>query len=363
MEQDNTTNLKILRNRVKRLLKKPQPKQRTPEWFKQRQTRVTASEAASCFYKTEKVCQEYVKEFNITNFKFKDTEPLNPYDTKEQYIIKKCNSFFGLNDFKDNPYTLWGKKYEDVASRLYAKLKNTTIHEFGLLSHSRLKWLAASPDGITSDGVMLEIKCPKSRKIIDTAPPLYYWIQCQIQLECVNLDFCDFLECEIEELLSEDEFLNTVQESNQDLGIILQELTNTPLVEFKYVYPPINLTTKEDYLTWKNDILQSTDKMLYKPIYYKITKYNIIRVKRNKKWFEDNKYDIKATWDIITRYQNNPEDFEKYKESMELIKNKSYWDKYHSTICNINDNESEYCFNQNEFDKVKEYLCDIASTN
>ena len=79
---------------MKTLLKKPQPKQRTPEWFKQRQTRITASEAASCFYKTEKACQAYIKEFNIQNFKFKDTEPLNPYDTKEQYIIKKCNSFF-----------------------------------------------------------------------------------------------------------------------------------------------------------------------------------------------------------------------------------------------------------------------------
>lgn len=359
---DNSTDLKILRKRVKTLLKKPQPKQRTPEWFKQRQTRITASEAASCFYKTEKVCQEYIKEFNIPNFKLKDTEPLNPYDTKEQYIIKKCNSFFGVNTFKDNPYTIWGKKYEDVACRLYAKLKNTIIHEFGLLPHSRLKWLAASPDGITSDGVMLEIKCPKSRKIVESAPPLYYWIQCQIQLECVNLDHCDFLECEIEELSSEEEFMRTELEDRQDFGIILQERKQED-EEFKYIYPPIELTKKEEYLEWKNANVNENCTNL--PIYFKITKYNIIRIKRSKKWFEDNKGDIKATWDIITRYQNNPDDFEKYKESIEIIKNKGFWDKYHSTICDINDNESEYYFDSTNNDIVDENKnnCNIESSN
>jgi putative phage-type endonuclease len=230
---------KKLRRKVRALQKKPQPEQRTPEWFKQRQTRITASEAASCLFKSQKVCEPYVREFNISNFKYKDNEPLNPYETKEDYIIKKCSAFYGKSVFRDNPATLWGKKYEEVANRLYSKIKQTKVFEFGLLSHARLKWLAASPDGITADGVMLEIKCPKSRKIDPSAPPLYYWIQVQIQLESTDLEFCDFLECEIEELSCEQEFLAKQPLGNQDIGIVLQIMDSGP--EPKFIYPPLEI--------------------------------------------------------------------------------------------------------------------------
>lgn len=292
--------IKKLRSRVKTLQKKPQPEQRTPEWFKQRQTRITASEAASCLYKTKQVCEAYVKEFGITNFKYKDTEPLNPYETREEYIIKKCCGFYGESTFKDNPFTLWGKKYEEVANRLYTKLYNTKVHEFGLISHSRLKWLAASPDGITEDGIMLEIKCPKSRKIDTSAPPLYYWIQVQIQLESVGLEHCDFLECEIEEIASEAEFLTVQAREKQDIGIVLQKINNYS-TEPAYVYPPVELVTHEDYISWKN----SYDSSSYVPTYYLISKYNVMRISRSREWFAAVKDDMKATWEMIIRFQNN----------------------------------------------------------
>ena len=197
----------MLRKRVKQLQKKPQPEQRTPEWFTQRQTKVTASEAASCLFKSEKVCNNYIQAFGLTNFKLNENAPVNPYETREEYIIKKCTGFYGEQVFRDTPHTLWGKKYEEVATRLYRKLHKTNVIEFGLLNHSRLKWLAASPDGITEDGIMLEIKCPKSRKIDPQAPTLYYYIQMQIQLECANLEQCDFLECELMECTTEQEWL------------------------------------------------------------------------------------------------------------------------------------------------------------
>ena len=174
--------LKRNRKRVKLLQKRPQPEQRTPEWYTARHKRITASEAASCLFKSKNTCEAYVQEFNLTDFKYKDTEQLNHYETREDYIIKKCDSFYGKNVFKDTIYTLWGKKYEEVANTLYCQLNNTTVIEFGLVSHSRLKWLAASPDGITPDGVMLEIKCPKSRKIDESRVPVHYWIQTQIQM-------------------------------------------------------------------------------------------------------------------------------------------------------------------------------------
>jgi putative phage-type endonuclease len=341
---ESKCDLNKLKKRVKTLMSKPQPEQRTPEWFKERQTRITASEAASCLDKSESVCKSYVDEFNISNFKYK-TEPLNPYETKEDYIIKKCSAFYGKAVFKDNQFTLWGKKYEEVANRLYSKLYNTKVHEFGLISHNRVKWLAASPDGITENGIMIEIKCPKSRKIDSSIPPLYYWVQVQIQLEVCDLEECDFLECEIEEINTEEDFLNIKLSGNQDLGIIFQILDSGP--DPKFIYPPIELITQQDYINWKNEILQSnSNPSNLQPIYYYISKYNVIRIKRSKLWFSNVRSTIKKTWEIIMRLQSNKDDFEKYKESIHLIKNKTFLEKWNGTSCLIHDNDSTFIRDQ-----------------
>lgn len=339
------------KGRVKTLLKKPQPEQRTPEWFKQRQTRVTASEAASCLYKTENVCKSYVNQFGLRNFKYAKT-PLNPYETREDYIIKKCAAFYGENVFKDTAFTLWGKKYEDVAGRLYKRLTGAKVYEFGLISHSRLKWLAASPDGITEDGVMLEIKCPKARKIDPVAPPLYYWIQMQIQLEVCDLQYCDFLECEIEEFTDETAFLEYAISEGQEIGIVLQVLTDTQVTriqgapdtkdtELKFIYPPIELVTKTDYINWKNSISETQN---IKPTYYLISKYNIMRVPRDKDWFNSVKDEIKSTWALVTKLQQSKEDFYKYKQSIHTLKSKDFYERYEQTNCLIEDDSSEFMF-------------------
>lgn len=314
----------MLRKRVKGLQKKPQPEQRTEAWFLQRQTKVTASEAASCLFKTKKVCENYIKTFNLTNFKINDQEGVNPYETREDYIIKKCSAYYGENVFRDTPHTMWGKKYEEVATRLYRNLGKTKVIEFGLLNHSRLKWLAASPDGITEDGIMLEIKCPKSRKIDPRAPPFYYYVQMQIQLECTNLEECDFLECELKECDTEEEWKSIQLQENQYKGIVLGVPDN-------FIYPPDHLTTDDDYIKWRDTYPNI-------PVsYYVIQKYNIIRVKRDKEWFQNVRNDIKEVWEIIQKLQRNKEDFEKYKESIHAIKSKSFIELYNRTECLIHD--------------------------
>ena len=194
------SNITRLRNRVKTLLKKPQPVQRSEEWFKNRNTLITASEAASCLTLSKNVCERYAKLYKLDNFKYNDTKCANVYEKQEDYIIKKCKAFFGEKVFHDSVYTLWGKKYEQIAVNLYKKLKKTDVYDFGLLKHPYLKWLGASPDGITPDGVMLEIKCPYSRKIKNTQPPFHYYCQVQIQLEVGLLESADFMECEIKEV-------------------------------------------------------------------------------------------------------------------------------------------------------------------
>lgn len=350
--------LKSYRRKVKALQKKPQPAQRTPEWYDARNKRITASEAASCLFMSKSTCEAYVKEFNITNFKYKDTEGLNHYDKREDYIIKKCAAFYGENVFKDSIYTLWGKKYEEVANILYCQLNNTTVIEFGLVSHSRLKWLAASPDGITPDGIMIEIKCPKSRKIDESRVPIHYWVQTQIQMESIDLDFCDFFECEIEELDSENDFIQQELGEKQAKGIVLQINNSGP--DPKFIYPPINVKTTAEYINWKNDQITTRDDLT--PTFYFIKKYNNQRVHRSKEWFNNVKEELKKSWDLIMFLQESEENFTKYKESIHNIKSKKFYELYDKTQCEIHDDSSTFILEEeinkenNENDNKKQEI-------
>ena len=336
--------LKWYQNRVKILKSKPQPPQRTPEWYAARNTRITASETACCLNLSEEICKQYVDDFNIKNFKYKPNQCLSHYDTREDYIINKCRTFYGENLFKDSIYTLHGKKYEEIATRLYRKQFNTEVWEFGLLPHSRINWLAASPDGITPNGIMLEIKCPYSRKIEEGVPPIWYWVQMQHQLFVTDLDECDFLECEIKELKSEEEFINQTLENNQDKGILLNKLCEQDNSEIKYIYPPDNLNTEMEYIEWANSIINQSEIKIV-PIYYFINKWFIIRVKRRKEWFEKIKPYLKSTIDLIRRFQNDKKLFDDYRESIYKLRNKEYLETYNNTICLIEHDSEEFIIN------------------
>ena len=350
--------LKRYRRRVKALQKRPQPAQRTPEWYSARNKRITASEAASCLFMSKPTCQDYVEEFTINNFKYKDTEGLNHYEKREDYIIKKCAAFYGESVFKDSIYTLWGKKYEEVANILYCQLNDTTVIEFGLVPHTRLKWLAASPDGITPDGIMLEIKCPKSRKIDETRVPIHYWVQTQIQMEVVDLDFCDFFECEIEELDSQDEFLSKEVGDKQAKGIVLEIANTGP--DPKFIYPPIHVKSTEQYIQWKNQQMESRDDLI--PSFYFITKYNNQRVKRSKNWFNNVKTDLKRTWDVIMNLQELEENFKKYKRSIHEIKSKKFFERYEQTECEIHDDDSTFVLEESNIQTTTEEELDDNSS-
>lgn len=308
--------IKWYKNRVKILQGKPQPAQKSKEWFEIRNNLITASEAASCLTMSERTCESYVKAFNIKKFKYNANKCANTYENKMDYLIKKSRASLGENVFIDSIYTLWGKKYEDVAVNLYKKLKNVQVYEFGLLLHPRLKWLGASPDGITENGVMLEIKCPYSRKIKDTEPPLHYYIQVQLQLETAMLDEADFLECEIKEF---DTFEEYIQSDSEHKGILLEK------VDGSFIYQ----NSDQDPFLWANDqILVNTTLKIY---YFHIVKYNIINIKRDPEWFERVKPELKSVHVELKNYLKNPD---KLQELLN-IKNKKHLNTIINSKCSI----------------------------
>ena len=75
---------------------------------------------------------------------------------------------------------------------------------------------------------MLEIKCPNRRRIkLNLDEPItdlilgskkgicpsYYWCQVQLQLNCCDLDECDFWQCEIIEYVDRVDFVNDSKEN------------------------------------------------------------------------------------------------------------------------------------------------------
>lgn len=341
--------LKILQNRVKALLKLPFCAQKSPEWFKQRQTKITASEAASCLFATELVYSGFYKSFpNAKRIKYKPDKGVNSYMTKQEYIIRKCDEYYGTHAFIDTPATLWGKCFEDVAIRLYSLEYNAHVNEFGFVSHPKLNYLGISPDGITDDGVMLEIKCLFKRKINPNEIPVYYWVQAQMQLETCNLDECDFLECEIKELTRQ-EFIDS---ESKYKGIIIDNGQN------QYVYPPIKEMNTDEFIEWGNlhvpeipeelpEEGELTDEI--KPVtpafpalrYYDIYKWQVLKINRDKEWFKNVKTDIKNTHAIFTHLQENEKEFLAYKQAFLKEKNKAFTEKYEESVCMIDDSDDD----------------------
>lgn len=125
-----------------------------------------------------------------------------------------------------------GLKYEQAALRQYSALTGNDIEECGLFVSPDTPFLAATPDGITVNGIVVEVKCPfvaKDKNISDVTVPYlkeeyghltldkrhdYYYLV-QGQLYCTGrqqCDFCvftlvDFMVCSIER---DSDFINAM---------------------------------------------------------------------------------------------------------------------------------------------------------
>lgn len=275
--------------------------QLTPEWYSARQYIITASSAAVLLNKSKEVCSSYVKSFCLEKiFEYNDNKSCNPYSNKLSYIKEK--SGICPTSFTGNFATLWGQKYEEIASNIYSIMTNSEILEFGLIVHPELNWLGASPDGITTTGTMLEIKCPPRRKI-SGIPPLYYWIQVQLQLEVCDLESCDFFECDFREYLSLEEFMDDTLDDCVIYykGIIIKKENENN----KYIYP--NKNTINDINKINKTIEKYSDKDKYSIIFWKLINYSNVKIYRDKEWFNTVKPLLYSEWDLINKIKANNE--------------------------------------------------------
>jgi hypothetical protein len=108
----------------------------------------------------------------------------------------------------------------------------------------KLENFGASPDGINELGIMIEIKCPYSRQIIDNYVPPKYNLQIQGQLSVCNLNECHYIECNFKSYDTIEEYNKYNLDDKINHGIII-EYKNKKLNEFYYIYSDPDLTKKE----------------------------------------------------------------------------------------------------------------------
>ena len=285
-----------LTDKIKYLDTLEQPEQRTPEWYEFRQNRITASDFGIAY-------------------------DMNPYTDKNKIILKKCGH---EEPFVGNSAIKHGVKYEDVAIKIYEQRNNVSVSEYGCISHPTVPFIGASPDGICNYnsknknyiGRMLEIKCPKSRKLDGFVPP-YYFLQVQGQLETCELEYCDFLECIIKEYNNRDEFMNDVKpdcnhnyrECGMEKGVLIElyDIDNNKSIYSYAAYK--NCLDEVSIQKWEESIFKHCEEnknLEYIGItYWKLTQYSCILVKRDKELWNDMVSKLQVIWDKILYHRDN----------------------------------------------------------
>jgi putative phage-type endonuclease len=201
-------------SRALQLIAAEYAEQRSDEWLEQREHMITASDVASAIGESR-------------------------YESPDAFVRKKVLR----TKWAGNAATEHGTKLEPFVRDLYDLRTGRKSHEIGLVQHRQYPWLGASPDGVTEDGILIEIKCPLSRKI-EAKVPKHYLPQVQLQLEITDLEECDFIQ-----------------------------------------YRPEEMTT---------------DTHVTKP-----EEYVVVRVKRDREWFATHLPAMKASWDRVVAGRKN----------------------------------------------------------
>jgi len=289
--------IKQYRKELKVLLQLPLMKQRTTEWFEARKTRLTASDL-----------YDAVKGGNVSI----------------KLAKKKANIVVDNINYNAIPALKWGTMFEPMATRCYSqKMNNINIHDFGLICDVDNKHFGASPDGINELGIMLEIKCPYSRKIVDGVIPEKYKMQIQGQLAVCKLKECDYIECIFKSIEDVDEYLdlynNTTSHGTHGTHGVIAEFYNQK-GEYVYFYSDANKTPKEcvdDIYNIRNRIINdegsndnddnSNEKLKFsKYTYWVLDEMIIQRVVFNANEWETIIPKINTFWENVEEYKMLP---------------------------------------------------------
>lgn len=274
--KNRLTKLKEYKNKLEYLKTLPVIEQRSQEWYETRQSIVTASDFAQA----------------LNDGKF---------GNQKQFFIKKAG--YEQDTFNNNlPPLKWGVMFEPVANEIYMKRYNVHIYEFGLLKHPHKKFFGASPDGITQNGIMVEIKCPFKRKITGEIPLQYYY-QIQGQLDVCDLEECDYFECEFSIYTGESEFFNDYE--NVEKGVVIEYKNEND--ETQYIYSDLYYSNPDRSIVENWIGINGNNRNVVDIKFYKLQKLNTQRVYRNKEFIKEKIDELEVVWEKVIEYRNDKE--------------------------------------------------------
>lgn len=326
-DDELTKEHKKLSKQVNKLIvqNKNAPEQKSKEWLDMRRDKITASDGGCVLGQ-------------------------NHYEEQWKFLLKKCDKVPFLSNF--NCYN--GNKYEEIAILIYEYRLNVRVAQFSLLPHPNIQILAASPDGIVSEykndgihktkyvGRMVEIKCPVTRQIKFEGEvrgdicPIYYWIQIQQQLECCDLEECDFWQCKILEYNDREEFIDDTlvnepfrsKSTKNEKGCLIQLLPKEVMKDIvngdekkyldityehaKFIHPPKIEMSPVDCDIWISEILSNLHKTHSKycfdrVLYWKLVTSNCTLIKRDREWFKENLPIYEKMWNYVVYLRENEE--------------------------------------------------------
>ena len=300
-------NHEIITTKIRLLQEKPQPEQRTPEWYERRNNLITASAASKAFGTQASVNQ-------LIYDKCKNQPQLAASVTSANQSPPAP-----LQGPVNSPLH-WGQRYEPVTVMVYEHRNKTRLGEFGCIQHDTYPFIGASPDGINIDpmsamyGRMVEIKNIFNREITGH-PKEEYWIQTQIQMEVCDLDECDFVETRFKEYESKEEYDadGTIKEgytsSGNEKGIILWFQSAPTVTQSGHILQPIQLyeyapigATPYEYDKWEEEIFAKHERIRsvwVRTIYWYLDEYSCVLVRRNRLWFEEAVKVLAGVWATI----------------------------------------------------------------
>jgi putative phage-type endonuclease len=183
--------------------------QKSPEWFKARLGKVTASRVADVMARTKSGYSA----------------------SRANYMAELiCERLTGQPAERfSNAAMQWGTDNEPHAKASYSFMRDAAIEDVGFVSHGSISDFGASPDGLIGADGLIEIKCPNTATHLETllsdSIDGKYMTQMQVQMSCTGRQWCDFVSFDPRLPVDMQLFVRRVERDNARIAEIESEVS------------------------------------------------------------------------------------------------------------------------------------------
>jgi hypothetical protein len=259
------------------LLGRKQLEQRTPEWYAQMSTIISASELGSLFAAPRQRATLVVSK----------TVPPVP---RQQPLAVPSDHTRAFD---------WGIRFEPVVKQIYEWKYGVTMKELGRLHHQTDPRCTASPDGLIYDcpknerrGRLIEIKCPVTREITGIIPKDYY-AQMQMQLHVTGLEICDYVEASFSSPYPRIERQEGPSQFDGYIALV-RYAESRGTQDFYYVYSPIQAEAD-----WQPE--HAEDEEIVEIIPWRLMRWSEQQVVRSEEWWRSLQPFIETFWEDVEK--------------------------------------------------------------